>query len=91
MLVELLRPAGPELARRLVAALMMVPEAERARVVSEIERRVVEAYGTERPPSEVTVVSAPVQRDGYVEEVHTTYEVVRGRVETGRERDVGAG
>ena len=93
MLIELLRPAGPEQARRLVAALMMVPRAERERLVGEIERRVVETYGRERKPSEVTVVGAPVQRDGYVEQVHTTYEVVREveREDGERRRDVGAG
>ncbi len=45
MLVELLRPAGPELARRWVAALLLVPEGEREGVVSAVERSIVEEYG----------------------------------------------
>ena len=44
MLVELMRPMGPELARRWVAALTLVPEAERESVVESVERRIVEEY-----------------------------------------------
>jgi hypothetical protein len=44
MLVELLRPATPELARRWVAALLLVPESERAAVVESIESRIVDTY-----------------------------------------------
>ena len=35
---------GPELARRWVAALTLVPEAERESVVESVERRIVEEY-----------------------------------------------
>ncbi len=35
---------GPELARRWVAALMLVPEADRESVVEAVERRIVEEY-----------------------------------------------
>lgn len=44
MLIELMRPAGPELARRWVAALTLVPEAERESVVEAVERRIVDEY-----------------------------------------------
>ncbi|GJQ31007.1 MAG: hypothetical protein HBSAPP03_28910 [Phycisphaerae bacterium] len=76
MLVELLEPAGPELARRWLAALLTVDRAARASLVAEIERRVAEAYPPpEGLPAEVTVHHPPVQRDGYIEEVTTTYVV----------------
>jgi len=45
LMVELLRPMTPELARRWVAALMRVPAAERGALVESIERRVDEVYG----------------------------------------------
>lgn len=84
MLVELLQPLGPELARRWVAALMMVARDEREAMVAAIERRIVELYGPgagRRPTPagetrELRVVQPPVQRDGYVEQVEATYEVV---------------
>lgn len=50
MLIELLRPTGPELARRWVAALLLVPEDERADVVDSVEKRIVETYGPGDPP-----------------------------------------
>lgn len=76
MLVELLRPAGPDLVRRLAAAIMLVPCDEREAVVSAIERRVVETYGgqTPAPSPALTHVSPPVQRPGYVEYLETEYE-----------------
>lgn len=43
-LVELLRPAGPDLARRLVAALLLAPADEREAIVSSIETKMVELY-----------------------------------------------
>lgn len=82
MLVELLRPGSVELARRWVAALLLVPEHERANVVAAIERRIVEVY--ERPASaeagerEVVVRYPAVQREGYVEEVVKRYGVRNG-------------
>lgn len=82
MLVELLRTGTPELSRRWLAALMMVPASERAGVVSAVERQIVATYcaGEDDAPTLGTsrhlhVVSAPVQRDGYVEQVERTYEV----------------
>ncbi len=82
MLVELLQPAGPDLVRRLAAALMLVPRGERDGVVSAIEKRVVEMYGAaamadlaragaEAAP--LTHVSEPKQGPGYVEQVETEY------------------
>ncbi len=50
MLIELLKPAGPERARRWVAALMLVPEDERDGVVDSVEARIVETYGHGDPP-----------------------------------------
>lgn len=43
-MVELLRPVGPDLGRRLLAALALVPEHEREQIVGEIEKRIVEVY-----------------------------------------------
>ncbi|MBI1191539.1 MAG: hypothetical protein GC200_12760 [Tepidisphaera sp.] len=81
MLVELLEPAGPDLARRWLAALLLVDREDRPALVAEIERRVVAAYAPRAgggsadvvEPGEITVVSAPVQREGFVEQVITTY------------------
>lgn len=74
LLVELLRPGGADLARRWVAALMLVPPEDRLGVVESIESRIVETYG--RPSDrEIEVVHPPVQRDGHVEQVVTTVTV----------------
>ncbi len=77
MLVELLRPLGPELARRWVAALLSVDAGDRQALVEAIERRVGELYSgpAGRSRREVTLVRPPAQRDGYVEQVETTFEV----------------
>ncbi|MEN0020082.1 MAG: hypothetical protein AAF747_04260 [Planctomycetota bacterium] len=45
LLTELLRPIGPELARRWLASLALVPEAERAAIVAEVEKRIAETFG----------------------------------------------
>lgn len=91
LLVELLRPESVELSRRLAAALMLVPEQEREVLVGEIERRIVSEYADE-PLIEMHVVGPPVQRDGYVEQVHTTYAVARTNVDVakGRGKDAGS-
>jgi hypothetical protein len=83
MLVELLRPGGVELARRWVAALLLVPEGEREGVVAEVERRIVEVYDGRGATSgaadrEIVVRYPAVQREGYVEEVVKRYEVRPG-------------
>lgn len=44
MLIELLRPCGAELARRWVAALLLVPVEEREAVVHSIEARIAALY-----------------------------------------------
>lgn len=46
-LVELMRPAGIDLARRWVAALLLVPEHEREGVVLAVEKRIVEEFASD--------------------------------------------
>lgn len=88
MLVELLKPGGAELARRWLAALLIVDEADRPTMVAAVEAQIVEEYGiardydaptpagrrnAETSAEEIVVVHPPVQREGYVERVETTY------------------
>lgn len=75
MLVELLRPAGPDLARRWLAALLVVPREDREAVVEAVERRVAAIYplGPGVSAEEVTVIHPPRQGDGCVEQVEVTY------------------
>lgn len=111
----MLRPGTPDLARRWLAALLIVPEEEREAVVSAIERRIVAQYplpaapaacalgeGVVAPavvtksigaprlpgtPRQVNIKHPPVQKQGYVEEVIRTYEVVEekpGKVGKGK-------
>ncbi|MBY0261247.1 MAG: hypothetical protein K2Q20_02830 [Phycisphaerales bacterium] len=78
MLLELLRPCGVELARRWVAALMLVPVDEREAVVSAIEASLAREYAGASYSGEgrlTSVVHPPVQREGYVEQVFTSYSV----------------
>jgi hypothetical protein len=77
MLVELLTPAGPDLARRWVAALLTVDRQDREALVSEVERRVAAAYGGGANEREVDVRHPPAQKDGYVEQLVTTYAEVK--------------
>lgn len=88
MLVELLKPAGAELARRWVAALLLAPAEEREAIVEEVESRMVELYEPRDGGSEVMleVSDEPIQRDGYVERVTRTYSGGRG---TGRRGSLG--
>ncbi len=44
LLVELLQPVGPELARRWLAALLLVHRSEREAVVNAVERQLVRLY-----------------------------------------------
>lgn len=44
LLVELLKPAGPELARRWLAALLLVHKEDRENVVSAVERQLARLY-----------------------------------------------
>lgn len=96
MLVELLRPGSIDLARRWVAALLLVPEHEREGVVASVERRIVEVY--DRPDAageaderEIVVRYPAVQRDGYVEEVVKRYEVKEGNATAAGEGESGTG
>lgn len=50
MLVELLQPMGPELARRWVAALLLVDRDERDEFVRTIERHVADLYAQRADP-----------------------------------------
>ncbi len=49
MLVELMRSMGPELGRRWLAALTLVPEDEREAVVRAVERQIVAEFGDDAP------------------------------------------
>lgn len=100
-LVELLRPCGPDLARRWLSALTLVPADERAALVQEVERRIVETYPSPRfgwrapgpapDDAEVTVVHPPVARPGYVEQVHVTYARVRKDADEGAQKSKKTG
>lgn len=70
MLVDLLDPAGPDLARRWLAALLLVDQGDRETLVAEVERRIVETYAARE---ELDVVHPPREVDGHVEQVITTY------------------
>lgn len=85
MLVEILRPAGAELARRWIACLLLAPESERAAIVESVERRMSELYlRTDRVDTDrvdhdvertVNVAHPPEQRDGFIEQKISTYSV----------------
>ncbi|MCE7974699.1 MAG: hypothetical protein DYG92_10330 [Leptolyngbya sp. PLA1] len=75
MLIELMKPAGPDMARRWLACLLCVPESERPALLAEMEARAA-ALASRAPspgPVEVTLHHPPVQHDGYIEQVSTTY------------------
>ena len=80
LLIELLRPMGPELGRRWLAALLLVPEEEREALVEAVEARIVQEFGTPSGGANsesaryFTVVGPQRPRDGYVEHIETTYE-----------------
>ena len=81
MLVELLRAGTPDLARRWVAALLLVPESDRAAVVNAVELRIVTEYGgapalgpdDEADPPMMHVASPPVVKDGHTEQIIRSY------------------
>lgn len=79
MLIELIRPATPDLARRWTAALLMAPEEEREAIVEAVERRMTELYhgvvSEDDEPAWLHVSGPEVERDGYTERVERTYEV----------------
>ncbi len=76
MLVELLRPAGPELGRRWLAALLLAPASEREAVVEAVERRMSEEYGG---GAALTLSEPPVQRQGHVEQVVRSYRRAKAK------------
>ena len=49
LLVDLLKPVGPEIARRWVAALLLVPEEERLAVIESVETEIVRQYASDDP------------------------------------------
>lgn len=83
--MQLLRGTTPELARRWLAALLIVPPHEREALVDSMEQRVLQTYGDASELSEATsehatseratlnVVYPPLQRDGYVEQQIVEY------------------
>lgn len=80
MLIALLEPATPDLARRWVASLLMVPPEEREETVAAVEERIAQLYGDEQAgapsaPRFLHLREPAQQRDGYTEEVVRTYEV----------------
>lgn len=94
MLIQLLRPTTPDLARRWVAALLMVPEDERTGVVEAVEARIAAEFGADAKAGEMAErwlhVSGPeVQKDGYTERVERTYEVQGEGEDAARAREVG--
>ena len=76
-LIELLRPAGPDLARRWLAALLIVPDEDRTGVVEEVERRVIEVYAEAHAAhvdeTLLDIAEPPVQREGFIEQIIRTY------------------
>jgi hypothetical protein len=79
LLVGMLKHAEPELIRRWVAALLMVDEADRQRVVEAVEARIVETYtSVSNQRTEFDLVHPPKDKQGYIEQVVTTYAVRDG-------------
>jgi len=78
-----MKPAGAELSRRWLAALLMVPIDERERVVEAVEKQIVESYEptSDDPEGAADVVGEtlyhvrdePVQKEGYTEQEIRTY------------------
>lgn len=79
MLTELLRPAGAELARRWLAALLIAPQDEREEIVEAIESRMVSVYGSggshdgAADGTLLHVAGERIQKDGFVEQVVRSY------------------
>ena len=93
MLIELIRPATPDLARRWLASLLNAPEEEREEIVRAIEAKMRETYDdAERERAErrqwLHVSGPEVQKDGYTERVERTYEV-KPDEEDARSREAG--
>lgn len=76
-LVELLRAGSPDLARRWLAALLLVPETDRERIVEAVEHQIVNEYAV--PASDdaespaMRVVYPPKEIPGGTEHVTVEY------------------
>lgn len=76
-----MKPAGADLSRRWLAALMLVPVDERAAVVEAVEKQIVEQYdpanrdGSDEVADEafVHVHEPPVQKQGHTEQTIRSY------------------
>lgn len=62
MLVELLKPAGLELGRRWLSALLLVPPDQREQLVEEVERRITKNFGDRSPQASSPVVETKTKR-----------------------------
>jgi len=62
LVVEFLRPLGPELARRWLGALLMVDPDEREEMVAAVEQRVVDLYAADDATHDDTTTN-PDQAD----------------------------
>jgi hypothetical protein len=82
MVVEMMQPATPDLARRWLAALLLVPREDRETVVASIEAKINALYPMRG--RELDLRNPPEQREGYVEQVTTTYAEVNVSVDSAR-------
>ncbi|MEM1423134.1 MAG: hypothetical protein AAGH64_03930 [Planctomycetota bacterium] len=94
MLIELIRPATPDLARRWLASLLIAPEEDREAIVRAIEAKMRATYDdAERDRAEeqrwLHVSGPEVLKDGYTERVERTYEVKPDEEEDARSREAG--
>ncbi len=72
-MIELLREGTPDLARRWLAALLLVPANERAGVVAAVEASIVKEY-SDGPEEQVVRLLHPAKlQDGYIEQEIVTY------------------
>jgi len=78
----MMQPATPDLARRWLAALLLVPREDRETVVASIEARINALYPMRR--RELDLRNPPEQREGYVEQVTTTYAEVNVKADCAR-------
>ncbi len=73
MIIELLREGTPDLARRWLAALLLVPAGERAGVVAAVESSIVREYASAPDEQVVRLVHPARELDGFVEQQIVTY------------------
>jgi len=72
-IIELLREGTPDLARRWLAALLLVPAGERAGVVAAVESSIVREYASAPDEQVVRLVHPARELDGFVEQQIVTY------------------